>query len=507
METQVVVVGGGITGTGVLRDLAMRGVDAVLVEKGDLANGTSAAFHGLLHSGARYAVTDSQSARECITENRILKRIASGCIDDIGGYFVHLEGDDPAYVDRWHRACRENGIHAEEVDPQELLRQEPNLSSQVQRAFHVPDAAVDGFRLVQENALSAMRYGARVLTYTAVVGIECTGGQVRGVTVHGPDGHQETIRCQAVVNAAGPWAGEIASLAGVELEMLTNKGTLLVFNHRLTGTIINRCAPPGNGDIFVPHHTVTIYGTTSRNVCGPGWNTATSGEARQLFSIGRKMIPALDQARVLRAFAGVRPLYQPALSECDNGGRQVTRSFFVIDHAQRDGLQGLVSIIGGKLTTYRLMAEKTVDVVAAKLGVNVPCSTALEPLDSEVRSEPASSPSPAAGQILCECEQVSEDQLRKAMVSNGIRNLNDLRRRTRMGMGTCQGTTCTYRALGMVQDTRGLTAAEAGKILAGFLAERWKGMRPVLWGQTLQEAELMRQVYADILHVEGLSEK
>src|SRR3972149_10485598 len=95
IETDVLVVGGGATGTGIARDLAMRGFKTVLVEKGDLTHGTTGRYHGLLHSGARYVVKDPQAALECIQENAILRKIMPQCIEDTGGLFWGTQGDDP----------------------------------------------------------------------------------------------------------------------------------------------------------------------------------------------------------------------------------------------------------------------------------------------------------------------------------------------------------------------------------------------------------------------------
>jgi len=103
IQTEVLVIGGGATGTGVLRDLAMRGFKTLLVEKGDLTAGTTGRYHGLLHSGGRYAVKDPQAARECIEENRILRRIMPQCIEDTGGFFVVTPWDDPGYAPRFAR--------------------------------------------------------------------------------------------------------------------------------------------------------------------------------------------------------------------------------------------------------------------------------------------------------------------------------------------------------------------------------------------------------------------
>ena len=114
-EFDVLVIGGGATGGGTALDLALRGLRVALVERADLTDGTSGRYHGLLHSGGRYAVRDPESARECIEENRILRRIVPHAIEDTGGFFVTTPDDDPAYADKWLAACRACGIEAEEI--------------------------------------------------------------------------------------------------------------------------------------------------------------------------------------------------------------------------------------------------------------------------------------------------------------------------------------------------------------------------------------------------------
>lgn len=512
VETQVVVIGGGITGAGIIRDLAMRGIDGVLVEKGDLVNGTSARFHGLLHSGARYAVNDPVSAKECIQENYIQKKIAPHCIEELGGAFLELQGDDSSFVELWQSSCRKIGIGYQEIDFSELIKKEPLLNKNIVRSFLVPDAAVDGFKLGQENVISAQEYGARILTYTEVVAILHNSGKVTGVVIRRSSGIKEHISCQIVVNAAGPWTGEVAALAGLKLDLILNKGALLVFNRRLTEMIINRCQMPGDGDIFVPHHTVTIYGTTSINVAEAACDQVEFGEVEQLLKIGRELISSIGEARIIRAFAGVRPLYQPGGEVRDDLGRVVTRDFFVLDHEAIDGLAGFISVLGGKFTTYRLMAEKTVDLISRKIGNKIPCQTHQALLPGALKLIPKRSagdegdPRDPGDQLICECEQVTAKQIEEAIKERGARTLNDLRRRTRLGMGTCQGTFCNYRALEILEKNIGLDKIELKNMFLDLAQERWKGMRPVLWGATMKEGELMRRVYADLISLEEVEQ-
>src|SRR5512139_1858326 len=123
LQTEVLVIGGGSTGTGVLRDLALRGFQCILIERRDLAHGTTGRYHGLLHSGGRYVVKDPQAARECYEENLILRRIMPHCIEDTGGFFVLTPWDDPAYAPRFQEGCRQAGIPVEDVSIHQMLKE------------------------------------------------------------------------------------------------------------------------------------------------------------------------------------------------------------------------------------------------------------------------------------------------------------------------------------------------------------------------------------------------
>jgi len=303
----------------------------------------------------------------------------------------------------------------------------------------------------------------------------------------------------------------------------------VAYNHRLTNQVINRLRPPGDGDIFVPHGTITILGTTSVTVDDPTCTRPGHGEVLDLIKIGREMIPELESYRLIRAFAGVRPLYQAGNT---TGGRSVTRNFALLDHRQRDGLDGFISIVGGKFTTFRQMAEKTVDMVAQRLGVNAPCRTAQEPLtnpvpgdllkrgtkvfgtagakkaaerlgDSFARVVEQAEQNPDQRKIFCECEVVSLAEIDHVAGDGDSFTLGDIRRKTRMGMGTCQGTFCSYRTLGALSGYPRF-AGNHREYLTNFLQKRWKGIRPVLWGQQLREAQLSAGIYCSLFGMERM---
>lgn len=527
LETTVVVIGGGATGIGTLRDLCMRGVPAILLEQGGLAHGTSSRFHGLLHSGGRYAVSDNESARECIEENMIVRRIGRQCVEETEGFFALTPEDDPAYVDRWVEACGQAGIEAAELSVEEALRLEPNLSPKIRRVFRVPDSCVDGFRLVLHNAMSARRHGGRMLTYHEVTAISHKNGRVCGVTaLNRHTGESVEIACSFVVNAAGSWSGRIAALAGLDVAVAPDRGTLVVFNHRFTSRVVNRLHPGSDGDIFVPHGSITILGTTSAPTDRPDDTTPTSEEVLRLLDIGEPLFPAVRDYRILRAFAGTRPLYAPG----NASGRKASRNFHVVDHAEQ-GLEGIVSIFGGKLTTYRLMAERAVDRVCAGLGVTAPCRTAAEaivPDPDEATLQRAAKYFPVQGiklmadrlgddlpdvleraataeanPLLCECEMVSLAEIEHVAQSPSTHSLTDIRLRTRLGMGTCQGTFCSLRTVASLMEHEIPLEFSPTDNVRRFLQERWGGLRPALWGMQAREMELGRAVYAGTLNLDG----
>ena len=493
-NTPVLVIGGGATGTGILRDLSLRGIPCLLAERNDLATGTSGRFHGLLHSGARYAVKDPGSAMECMKENLILKEIAPGCIEDTGGVFVALREDDPSYIEQWLEGCRHAGISTEEISPAELAQEIPLLSSSAHRAYLVPDAAIDGFSIASANAQSALAQGAEIKTCHEVTGFRIEDRKIQGAFLHDRfNDREEFVQCSYVINAAGPWAGKISELAGETLPLLPDMGILLAFHYRFTGKVLNRLRPPGDGDIFVPHGTVTIFGTTSKPIDDPDHSEIEKGELLEMLWEGAQLIPGLESMRIIRAFAGVRPLINTS-----GTGREASREFTLIDHEQSSGLVNMLSIIGGKFTTYRHMAQQAVDIVAARLKVDRPCIT-----DKEKLPEPIRRGRFMLGNLVCECENVTGSVLDQAAQKKDHFLLSDLRRLTRLGMGPCQGAYCSFRATGYLHECGKST--DPNKLLIDDVQERWNGSLPVLWGWQARQSELSRRVYLGLMNMERLT--
>lgn len=513
LSTDVLVIGGGATGAGVAWDAALRGFDVVLVDRQDLAEGTSGRFHGLLHSGGRYAVKDPRAAQECIGENRILRRVAADCIEDTGGLFVTTAWDDPAYADTFAQGCADTGVSCEEIGVAEALRSEPRLNPQISRAFRVPDANIDVWKTVWAMGHGAQQRGARILPYHAVVAIHREGDEVTGAHVRDArTGEESDIHARVTVNATGAWAGQVADLAGIEgVRVLPGRGIMIAMNHRLVNTVVNRCQMPTDGDIIVPIRTVSVIGTTDQHTDDPDDHTIDQNEVDQMLDDGEKLVPGFRSARALRVWTGVRPLFEDA-KQSDTDTRDVTRAHALLDHEQRDGVHGFVTITGGKLTTFRLMAEETVNAVCRHLGETRPCVTSTTPLPGSESGQPYRLGERLARkesnlideQIICECELVPRSKLEEALTRTSSTNLDDIRRQLRLGMGPCQGGFCIYRATGILHGLDGLTAEHADASLLEFLQERWKGVWPVLYGDQLRQARLDDWIFQGVLDVAHL---
>jgi glycerol-3-phosphate dehydrogenase len=512
LETQVLIIGGGVTGTGIARDLALRGVQSILVEQGDINAGTSGANHGLLHSGARYVSSDQGSARECRAEGALLKKMAPHCIDDTGGLFVAVQGDDEKYVADFPQLCSQCDISVQELDVKEARELEPVLSDKLIAAYAVKDASIDPFKLSLENVAQAQKLGSTLLRFTKVAGFQKKRKAIQATHLQDTvTGEKITIKAQQVVNATGAWAGEVAALAGVKVDMIYSKGSLLVTHNRIADRVVNRLRASSNADILVPGGTVSILGTTSIRIENLNQVYPTVEEVDTMVGEATKMIPILETVRFIRAYAGVRPLVGSTSVEDD---RDISRSFTLVNHAQ-DGLNNFTTISGGKLTTYRLMAEKTADLVCRRLGVSKPCQTRTEPLPetqparwTQAGLAPKLWIKKHAPQdlLLCECEMVPGsavdaivDSILKQM---GQPNIEAIALRSRIGKGACQGTFCGVRVTAYLSDQKHLKPGMRLDDLKAFLNKRWHGQYPTLWDKQLVQSELMEALHCGLFGLE-----
>lgn len=431
------MIGGGITGAGIARDIALRGVKVTLIEKRSPASSATGRCHGLLHSGARYAVKDPGSAAECARENMVLKEIAPESIDDTGGIFLGITEDDVVYGEKLRDACRAANIPMEEVSPAES----PNPDAI--KCYATNDARVDPFLLTLSNLYDARINGATIITGRDVAMINSDG-----VTL----GDGQKIKGEIVINATGYECAGLLNQSGLRsLLVQPNKGTILVTERRVCDTVVNRMRPPSNGDIVVPCHTTSLIGTTSSNSTS---DVPVRQEYKDLIREAIQYLPSIKGARVIRAFSGVRPL----LGSGD--GRNLSRDYQVFRE------NNVISVAGGKLTTYRLIAERVSDEAMSMLGERGGCRTNTRLPDILNKCDDRAP--------ICLCESMADRLIDMDFLSPG-----DRAKFNRIGFGACQGMRCSGH-----HDDR-----------EQFLQERWKGVKPVINESQVPQSYLSWAVY------------
>ncbi len=510
IETQILIIGGGVTGTGIARDLSLRGLNVILIEKQDLNSGASGGNHGLLHSGARYVCSDPEAAIECNTELEIIKRTASHCVEKTGGFFVAVEGDDEKYITDFPSMCDASGIPYRSIDIKEALEMEPALSDRTIAVYGVNDASINPFKLSIESMKDVTSMGGQYFSECILESFDIDSRQIRRAKVRNQiTGEHFYINADTYVNASGAWAKNVASLAGLTINMIFSKGTLLVTGKRITKRVINRLRKATDGDILVPGGVVSILGTTSIRIDEPDNIHPTVEEVDRIVNEGEQMIPSLKDCRYVRAYSGVRPLVSIGGSD----DREVSRGFTLIDH-EADGVKNFITITGGKLSTYRLMAEKTADMVCRKHSLDQKCQTMeinLPSTESGEWSEPAVFTHDYRQKsqndlMLCECEMVPASAIDKItdaiQKDHGRADLTAIGLRSRVGKGPCQGAFCSVRILAHMIES-GKVSGDLGRDdLKRFLRERWKGEQPLLWGSAIIQSSLKEMIHCGLFGLE-----
>lgn len=379
-EFDVLVIGGGITGCAIARDAALRGLSVALVEKNDFANGTSSRSSRLIHGGVRYLEHGHvHLVFESSAERHRLLRLAPHLVRPLAFTWPVYSG---ARIPRWKLgaglllydalALFRNVERHKRLSRSAVLAREPRLRTDgLVGGARYYDAATNDARLTLANAVGAAEQGATVLNHASVTALLKTNGTLVGATVR--DEIQRTLidlRAKVVVNATGPWSDAIRSLdspSTVDDSHATrgSKGAHIAVPRERIGNneALTLLSPADQRVLFVlPADQHAIIGTTDTySPASPDSVRATNGDVRYLLDSANTFFPRaeLNDGDVVSAWAGIRPL----LPTADETPGAVTR-----EHAVTTSESGLVTISGGKLTTYRVMAHDVLTVVLRRLG-------------------------------------------------------------------------------------------------------------------------------------------
>jgi glycerol-3-phosphate dehydrogenase len=530
----LIVIGGGITGCGVFRDAALRGLRTALVEKEDFGAGTSGASSAMIHGGARYLLDQPRVTKLSCADSGRIQRLAPHLLFRIPFLFavpssnrfaramlVGLDGFFEAY-DRYQPLKR--GQPHERLTADEARRLEPGLSPDVAGAVVFDEWGIDVHRLCWLNVRSGVEAGGECFPHLRVDGIAPGPDGGPGWTVRARstlDGAAWTASARCLVNAAGPWGPGVAALAGASYRLRPSKGIHLVLDRRVSNYSITAGAVDGRSIFLEPWQNVTILGTTDDDYYGDLDDVPVlQDEVEYLLASIEPVYPSIRSCRFIDAWVGVRPtLYRYGPYEDD-----LPREHEVFDHGARDGRPGLFSVAGGKLASYRLMAEDAVDAALRFLGRSAPCRTAERPLPGGERPadeaalagrwrlprhtvrrvayrhgslaaevlEPCGE-RPSWRRALCRCEPVLEAEVRHAARRETARTLADVMRRTRLGAGPCGGIRCALPPALVLAEETGRDATWARAEARRFLEARARSRRAVVDGDEYRMDAIVRE--------------
>jgi glycerol-3-phosphate dehydrogenase len=511
-DFDVILVGGGVNGTGVLRDLTLRGLRCALLEHNDLAFGASGNSSGMIHGGPRYLEKTPEVTYSSCLDSGYIQKIAPHMLFRVP-FLAPVFGSGPQAVkqlllydaffgayDRYQHLKRSHR-HIK-FNSAELAELEPGLIP-AHGAVSFDEWGLDGVRLCVENAKDASERGARVMLRTRLKELTLgPDGRVAGVIAQDVDsGVTERLHAKVVVNATGAWTNLTREILGVketELSVRPGKGVHVYLDRRLSNFAIVADAIDGRQIFLLPWQNMSVLGTTDDDFYGdPNHVVATEEEVRYLFQAVERIFPSVRSARAIGTWAGLRP----TLPKWGVPPDALSREHQLIDHAA-SGKLGLFSMIGGKLASYRLFAEEASDKVAAYLGNRMPCRSHIEPLpggdkivapgtltsqmgvDSlverrlifrhgsralEIAKQVEGGESSA---VICPCEPVTEAEVRYVVRKEWARTVDDVARRTRLGLGPCGGSLCASKCGALVASERGLSPAEGEGLAQEFLAKQ-----------------------------------
>jgi glycerol-3-phosphate dehydrogenase len=540
-NVDVVIIGGGANGTGLARDLALRGVNVLLCEKGDLGRGASGASSGMIHGGPRYLLDDVETTRHSCTDSGYIQAIAPHLCFRIP-FLMPIPKENPfgklglllhdVFFDVYDRFTPlKNGIPHARLSAQEMQATEPGLAGDYMGGVTLDEWGIDVGRLCLLNALDAEAHGAHIATYTTVTAIHReTDGRIAGVRIrHEGQGTDVTIRAAAVVNCAGPWAEAMAKLPQTQdgkkqqAMLRPGKGVHLIYEKRLSNFAIITSAKDGRQIFVMPYLNETWIGTTDDDYYGDLddlW--ATEDEVQYLKEAGEAILPGLKDQRLIGTRVGVRNTIH-GWGQLEDS---LSRRYEIVDHV-KDGAPGFYSLVGGKLASFRVQAQEMADAVCRQLGVTATCTTQSRPLPGGAnlptpeelcrtyKIDPIAarrliarhgslahkvlelgSQTPGGLAVLDPAEPTLACEVRWAVRHEKVLHLGDLMTRCRLAMGADMGMVGGRAAAHIFAEERGCDVQTERAELMDLLGRRWRSARPILAGPQLAQMELFMEQFS-----------
>jgi glycerol-3-phosphate dehydrogenase len=515
-DFDVIVLGAGINGCGIARDLSLRGLKVALIERHDIAHGASSNNTGMIHGGIRYLQYDVATTKESCTDAGYIERIAPHLLMRIPFLFPVFSGEPVARlllegVETFFEAYDyyqplKGGKKHCRLSRNEILNLEPGLREDVIGGVTLDEWGVDAFRLTLLNAIDAHENGTDVRTYHEVVDfVQNASGAVVGVKLF--DRRSKTmneLHAPITINATGAWGPRVAAKLGIPYRLRQGKGVHVVFSHRVSNLGLIIKGVDGRQMFFLPHQNHTVIGTTDDDYYSDlDAPLVLEDEVKYILQAARHVFAGIDKHRPSYTYVGVRP----TLFGWGKNEDALSREHAFIEH-QIDGVDGLISIMGGKLAAYRILSEEVSDVVAKRLGNQAKCVTHERPLPGGAHlDEPktlselvlkrrygqrAIAVQKLGTETVCICENVSDGAVRYAKQQEFANCLLDVCKRTGLGLGACGGLHCLHTASTVFMEGANVAVSNRFAELKDAMDTRFKARNMVLTGANLQTEELSR---------------
>lgn len=527
-SVDVAIIGGGINGVGIARDLAKRGVTVFLAEKHDFAFGATGHSSGMIHGGLRYLLNEPKVTGTSCKDSGYIQNIAKNAIFRLpflmpvygtrafAKQYLYLSDVFFSLYDRYQPM--KNGRPHGKLTREETIRLEPGLlQDDLIGAVTTDEWGIDAHRMTVLNAIDARTFGAHIFNHTEVVALmRNERGQAVGIEV-ATNGTRYQVHAKVVVNCSGAWNPQLRKLLFSEAKVRPGKGIHLVFDARISDFAIITKAIDGRQVFLMPHQNESWFGNTDDDFFGdaddPG---VTHDEIEYLFSAAERVFPKIREYRAFSTMVGLRP----SIAEWGKTEDDVVREHAFVNHKDQ-GVDKLLSVIGGKLASYRLVSEEMTDLVLQELGwPSVPCRTHQDPFagheavvdpltmtkefgvdavaaarlvqrhGSKARQVLLSGrESPSGLSIACPCEPTLECEVRHAVRQEWVQTPVDLVDRVRVCRGPCLGLRCAARVGQIYAEEKGggaVVAQQAALALAGEAARRSLPLAPLSDDVTIQ---------------------
>ncbi|MBR8836887.1 MAG: FAD-dependent oxidoreductase [Stigonema ocellatum SAG 48.90 = DSM 106950] len=368
-KVNVCVIGAGVTGLSISLDLAKLGISCIVVNQDTLNLAASLNFAGVLHSGARYAITDFPLAKLCAESSRaLLQKVPFAIVDRTKAYYIGTDISHESYAEDLIDSCQMIGINPNYVAPEDVLKNEPHLTKDIKFALEIPDYVLDPVILLKAYIEQLEKQNVKILKNTSLTGISFTNEQWNIEVKEHQNEQLSIIKADLVVVAAGAWSADVLKLFGVNILFRYISGSMAVIPQKLVKRIISFCEPSSSGDSIIPSYNSTLIGSTWRQQEISVPTPAIFPEVKEIVHKASQGLQDFNFNLINHTYSAVRIAFdENHMTGIDFIDRKKKRDYHILDCEKLYSVKRLISVFGGKFTLYNTMSKSATHLVCDKI--------------------------------------------------------------------------------------------------------------------------------------------